>query len=88
MARPRITVPLLIGALGALAVIIAAGVAGWLVINDLEAKNQSSGDAAILADLAVVNKLFEHSGGSGIRSNQLQDDSRKHRRAEERHSQR
>ncbi len=57
MAQPRITAPLLIGALGALAIIIASAVAGWLVIDNLEAQNQSSGDAGILADIAAVNKL-------------------------------
>ena len=57
MAQPRVTAPLLLGALGALAIIIASGVAGWLVIDDLEARNQSSGDAEILADIAVVDKL-------------------------------
>ena len=57
MAQPRITTPLLIGALGALAIIIASAVAGWLVIDNLEAQNRSSGDAEILADIAAVNKL-------------------------------
>ena len=57
MAQPRITAPLLIGALGALAIIIASAVAGWLVIDNLEAQNRSSGDAEILADIAAVNKL-------------------------------
>ena len=57
MAQPRITAPLLIGALGALAIIIASAVVGWLVIDNLEAQNQSSGDAGILADIAAVNKL-------------------------------
>ena len=31
--------------------------AGWLVINNVEAQNQSGGDAEILADIAAVNKL-------------------------------
>ena len=57
MAQPRITAPLLIGALGALAIIIALAVAGWLVIGNLEDQNRSSGDAEILADIAAVNKL-------------------------------
>ena len=57
MAQLRITAPLLIGALGALAIIIASAVAGWLVIDNLEAHNRSSGDAEILADIAAVNKL-------------------------------
>ena len=57
MAQPRITAPLLIGALGALAIIIASALAGWLVINDLESQNRDSGDAEILADIAAVNKL-------------------------------
>ena len=57
MAKPRVTAPLLIGVLGALAIIIASGVAGWVVIGDLEAQNRSSGDAEILADIAAVNKL-------------------------------
>ena len=57
MAKPRLTAPLLLGALGALAIIIASGVAGWLVIDDLEARNQSSGDAEILTDIAAVDKL-------------------------------
>ena len=56
-AKPRITAPLLIGALGALAVVIASGVGGWLVIDYVEAQNQSGGDAEILADIAAVNKL-------------------------------
>ena len=57
MARLRVTAPLIIGALGALGIIIASAVAGWLVINNLEAQNQSSDDAKILADLAGVNEL-------------------------------
>ena len=57
MAQPRITAPLLVGALGALAIIIASAVAGWLVIDNLEAQSRSSGDAEILADIAAVNKL-------------------------------
>ena len=57
MAQPRITAPLLIGALGALAIIIASAVAGWLVIDNLEAHNRSSVAAEILADIAAVNKL-------------------------------
>ena len=57
MAKPRITAPLLIGALGALAIIIASGMAGWLVINNVEAETQSSGDAEILADIVAINKL-------------------------------
>ena len=56
-AKPRITAPLLIGALGALAIVIASGVVGWLVIDNVEAQNQSGGDAEILADVAAVNKL-------------------------------
>ena len=54
MAKARVTALLLIGAL---AIIIALGVAGWLVIDDLEAQNQSSGNAEILADIAAVDKL-------------------------------
>ena len=57
MARPRATAPLIIGALGALAIVIASAVAGWLVIGNLEAQNRSSEDAEILADLAVINRL-------------------------------
>ena len=57
MAQSRITATLLIVALGALAIIIASAVAGWLVIDNLEAQNQSSGDAEILADIAAVDKL-------------------------------
>ena len=57
MAQPRITAPLLIGALGALTIIIASAVAGWLVIDNLEAQSRSSGDTEILADIAAVNKL-------------------------------
>ena len=57
MAQPRITAPLLIGVLGALAIIIAQAVAGWLVIGNLEAQDRSSRDAVILADIAAVNKL-------------------------------
>ena len=57
MAQPRITATLLIGALGALAIIIASVVAGWLVIDNLETQNRSSADAEILADIAEVNKL-------------------------------
>ncbi|MCY4088018.1 MAG: hypothetical protein OXG37_14330 [Actinomycetia bacterium] len=56
-ARPRITAPLLIGALGALAIVIASGVVGWLVIDNVEAQNQSGGDAELLADIAAANKL-------------------------------
>ena len=57
MARPRITAPTLIGVLGALTIIIASAVAGWLVIDNLEAQNRSRVDAEILADIAAVNKL-------------------------------
>ena len=57
MARPRITAPLLIGALGALAIIVASAVAGWLIINSLEAQNRSGRDAEILANIAEVSKL-------------------------------
>ena len=57
MARARITAPLLIGALGALVIVIASGVAGWLVIDNVEAQNQSDESAGILADIAAVNKL-------------------------------
>ena len=57
MAQPRITEPLLIGVLGALAIIVASAVAGWLVISNLETQNQSSGDAEVLADIAAVNRL-------------------------------
>ncbi|MYB77049.1 MAG: hypothetical protein F4X83_08135, partial [Chloroflexi bacterium] len=57
MAQFRITAPLLIGTLGTLAIIIALAAAGWLVINDLEAQSQSSGDTEILADIAAVSKL-------------------------------
>ena len=56
-AKPSINAPLLIGALGALAIVIASGVVGWLVIDNVEAQNQSGGDAEILADIAAVNKL-------------------------------
>ena len=57
MAQPRITAILLIGALGTLAIIIASAVAGWLVIDNLEAQKRSSTDAEILADIAEINKL-------------------------------
>ena len=57
MVQPRITAPLLIGALGALAIIIAFAVAGWLIVNNLEAQNRSGRDAEILATIAEVNKL-------------------------------
>ena len=57
MARPRMTAPLLIGAVGALAIFIVSAAAGWLVINNLEAQNRSGGDAEVLADIAAVNKL-------------------------------
>ena len=57
MALSRITAPLLIGTLGALAIIIALAAAGWLVISSLEAQSQSSGDTEILADIAAVSKL-------------------------------
>ena len=57
MTQPRITAPLLIGALGALAIIIASAVVGWLVIDNLEARNKSSHDAEILADAAAITRL-------------------------------
>lgn len=57
MAKPRITAPLLIGALGALALVVAAGVAGWLAIDNAEAQHQSGADAEVLAGIAAVNKL-------------------------------
>ena len=57
MTQPRITAPLLIGALGALAIIIASAVVGWLVIDNLEAQNRSSRDAEILADAAAITRL-------------------------------
>ena len=56
-AQPRRTAPLLIGALGALGIVIASAVVGWLVIDNLEAKNRGSGDAEALADIAAVGKL-------------------------------
>ncbi|MXZ90383.1 MAG: hypothetical protein F4W95_07150 [Chloroflexi bacterium] len=56
MAKPRITAPLLIGVVGALAIIIASAVAGWLVIDNLEAENRSSLDAEVLVDIAAVIK--------------------------------
>ena len=31
--------------------------AGWLIIDNLEAENRTGGDAEILADIAAVNKL-------------------------------
>ncbi|MXZ89146.1 MAG: hypothetical protein F4086_09100 [Gemmatimonadetes bacterium] len=55
--QPRMAAPLLIGALGALGIVIASAVAGWLVIDNLEAKNRGSGDAETLADIAAVGKL-------------------------------
>lgn len=57
MAQSRITKPLLIGALGALAIIITSGVASWLVIDNLKGQNQASSDAEILADITEVDKL-------------------------------
>ena len=57
MAQARETAPLFLGTLGALAIIIASGVAGWLVIDALEAQNHSSGHAETLADIAAVDKL-------------------------------
>ena len=57
MATPRITAPLLIGALGALTILVASGVVGWLVIDNVAAQNRGAGDAEILADIAAVNKL-------------------------------
>ena len=57
MTQPRITVPLLIGTLGALAIIIASAVVGWLVVDNLEAQNRSSHDAEILADAAAITRL-------------------------------
>ena len=57
MTQPRITAPLLIGTLGALAIIIASAVVGWLVVDNLEAQNRSSHDAEILADAAAITRL-------------------------------
>ena len=68
MPKPRITVPLLIGALGALTIIIASGVAGWLVIDNLETQDQNSQDAEMLADIAVVNKLSGKLASAGSRA--------------------
>ena len=65
MARVRITAPLLIGALGALIIVIVAAVAGWLVIDNLEAQNQSGVDAEILADIAAVGKLSSTLASAG-----------------------
>ena len=56
-ARPRITAPLLIGAVGALAIFIVSAVAGWVIIDNLEAQNRSGENAKVLADIAAVNKL-------------------------------
>ncbi len=56
MPKLRITAPLLIGAVGLLAIVIASAVAGWLVIDDLESQNRSSLDAEVLADIAGVIK--------------------------------
>ena len=58
-AQPRLTAPLLLGAVGALAIIIVSAVAGWLVIDNLEAQDQSGRDAEILADIAAINKLSD-----------------------------
>ena len=57
MSKPRITASLFTGVLGALAIIIASAVAGWLVIDNLETQDQNNRDAEILADIAAVNKL-------------------------------
>ena len=58
-AQPRITAPLLLSAVGALVIIIVSAVAIWLVIDNLEAQDQSSADAEILADIAAVSKLSD-----------------------------
>ncbi len=63
--RPRKSAPLLIGILGALAIIIASGVGGWLVIDNLEAQNQSGGDARTLAYIAAINKLSGELASAG-----------------------
>ena len=84
-ARPRITAPLLIGALGALAVVIASGVVGWLVIDNVEAQNQSGGDAEILAHVAAVNKLSVALASAASVATNSRIDSRKHSRWEGRH---
>ena len=65
MARMRMTAPLLIGALGALIIVVVAAVAGWLVIDNLEAQNRSGVDAEILADVAVVSKLSSSLASAG-----------------------
>ena len=57
MAPSRISRPVLLGAVGALAIIMASGAAGWLVIDNLERQNQAGRDAEILADITAVGKL-------------------------------
>ena len=57
MPQARVTAPLLLGALAALAIIIASGLAGWLIIDDLESRNHHAENGKILADIAAVDKL-------------------------------
>ena len=65
IARVRITAPLLIGALGALVIVIVAAGAGWLVIDNLEAQNRSGVDAEILADITAIGKLSSTLASAG-----------------------
>ena len=55
-SQRRISVPLAVSVLGALSIIIASAVAGWLVIDNLETQNPGSGDVEVLAGAAAVTQ--------------------------------
>ncbi|MDE2718860.1 MAG: hypothetical protein OXI33_17855, partial [Chloroflexota bacterium] len=52
----RISASLAVSSLGMLAIIIALAVAGWLVIDYLEAESRGRGDVEVLAAAAEVNR--------------------------------
>ena len=52
----RVSAALAFSSVGAAAIIIASGVAGWLVIDDLKAQGQSGGDVEVLAAAAETTR--------------------------------
>ena len=52
----RISASLAVNSLGVLTIVVASGVAGWLVIDDLEAESRGSDDVEVLAAAAEVTR--------------------------------
>ncbi|MDE2994985.1 MAG: ABC transporter substrate-binding protein [Chloroflexota bacterium] len=55
-SRRGISAPLAVSSLGALAIFVASAVAGWLVIDNLEAERRGRGDVEVLAAAAEVTR--------------------------------